>query len=143
MPDGPWRYKLLPRGALGTPPIGVPYEAHRQAEYVVAWLQKELDWAHGVEIRWFEAAGTTDRDGDLGVFVSHQPLRGCVDPADPMTARLNVALCRRPTAHLIRSTVHEALHCDQLARQLDVRRSPEELERLTEDCVAILCRGLH
>lgn len=140
MTDGPWRYKLLPPGAFGTPPLGVPYEAHRQAEYVVDWLQAHLDWAYHVRLAWFEAAGPTDRDGDPRVFVSERPLRGCVDPDDPMTARLNVTLCRRPTAELIRSTVHEVCHVGQLAR-----RSPlpvDELEREADDLVAILCRGM-
>lgn len=142
MTEGPFRYKLLPPGAFGTPPRGVPDEASRQVEYALTVLERDLDLCHGVAVRWFAPAGPQDWPGDPGLFESDRPLRGCVDPAAPTEARLNVALVRRPTAQLIRTTVHEALHVEELARGLDRRLSVEALERLTDDVVALLCQGL-
>jgi hypothetical protein len=140
--DAPHRYKVLPRGTWGGPPLGVPSEAHRHAGYVVAWLQRHLDLAQGVEVRWFAPAGAHDWDGDPGVFASAAPLWGCVDPQAPAEARLNVALARGPTGRLITTVVHEALHAEELARGLQRRLTHDELERLTQDLTALLCAGV-
>ncbi len=142
MADGPFRYKLLPAGAFGAPPIVVPDEAHRQVDYALTVLERDLDLCHGVRVRWFDVAGPQDRAGDPGVFASHHPLRGCVDPAAPTEARLNVVLAHGPPAQLIRTTVHEALHCEELRRGLERRLGHEGLERLAEEVTGLVCTGV-
>lgn len=138
----PVRYKLLPRGTWGATPWGVPGAAHEQAQYAVTVLQRDMDWCHGVEARWFAAAGPTDRDGDPGVFAGHRHLLGCVDPRAPTEARLNVSLAQRPVAELSRTTVHEALHAEELHRGLERRLTHEALEQLTQEVTALLCAGV-
>jgi hypothetical protein len=142
--DAPARYtyKLLPPGAFGTPPRGVPDAAHRATGYALAVLQRDLDLGHGVTVRWFAAAGPQDRDGDPGLFASAHPLWGCVDPAAPTEARLNLALTRGPVARLLTTVVHEALHCEELSRGLDRRRTHAELEQLTQELTDLLCAGV-
>lgn len=145
MPDLPaatYRYKLLARGPLGGPPWGVPDAAHRDAEYAIAILQRQVDLCHNVVLRWFVAAGPQDRDGDPGLFASAHPLWGCVDPHAPTEARLNAALARGPVGRLITTVVHEGLHCEELGRGLDRRRSHAELEQLTQELTALLCAGV-
>lgn len=142
LPDEAIRYKLLPRGTWGATPWGVPGAAHEQAQHVVRTLQREMDWCHGVEVRWFAAAGPLDWDGDPGVFAGHRHLWGCVDPRAPTEARLNVSLTRRPVAELIRTTVHEALHAEELHRGLERRLTHEALEQLTQEVTALLCVGV-
>jgi hypothetical protein len=140
--DGAYRYKLLAMGPWGSPPRGVPYEAQTRVEYALTVLQRNFDLCHGAQVRWFDVAGSQDWDGDPGVFVSAHPLLGCVDPKAPTEARLNVALTRGPTGALIRTTVHEALHVEELARGLQRHRTHAELEQLAEDVTALLCRGV-
>lgn len=142
LPGEPVRYKLLPRGTWGATPWGVPDAAHDQAQHVVWTLQRQMDLCSGVEVRWFAPAGPMDWDGDPGVFVAERPLRGCVDPAAPTEARINVTLAERPVAQLIRTTVHEALHCEQLGRGLDRRLTHEALEQLAQEVTALLCVGV-
>jgi hypothetical protein len=140
--DPPHRYKVLPRGTWGGPPLGVPTDAHRHAEYVVEWLQRQMDLAHGVEVRWFAPAGPLDWDGDPGVFASEVPIWGCVRKADPQTACLNLALTRASVGKLIRVLVHEVCHVEQLQRPGVEGRYVEDLERAAEDLTALLCAGV-
>jgi hypothetical protein len=111
-------------------------------EYARTVLQRDLDLRHGVQVRWFDVAGFHDWPGDSGVFVSDRPLRGCVDPAAPTEARLNVALTRRPAGELLRTLTHEGLHVEELRRGRDRRRSHEALERPAEEVVTLLCVGI-